>query len=167
MADPLVISILISVLVVFLVCTILCRYRHRICRRRGAASEGEVHVPLCTQIAMDMCCVEISNWRDLFEFQHLLLRRFLTALDFAFGMLMWEVMHETQPFGNLNAIASIMHATSNRRPVCEVPLRCSAEVAALIGRCWDSDPSVRAPMSMVAQELEEMYRSWQHEEHKV
>lgn len=88
MADPLVISILISVLVVFLVCTVLCRYRHRICRRRGAASEGEVHVPLCTQIAMDMCCVEISNWRDLFEFQHLLLRRFLTALDFAFGLLM-------------------------------------------------------------------------------
>ena len=69
---------------------------------------------------------------------------------YSFGILLWEVMHEKVPFGDLGGMETVRCASRGQRP--EMALGDErARFASIIELCWSQNPNHRPALTEVAQ----------------
>jgi len=71
---------------------------------------------------------------------------------YSFGILLWEVLHQETPFGDLNPINACITAITGGRPPIHLDEDRGAFVS-LITDCWSQCPAHRPAMATVVQEL--------------
>ena len=72
---------------------------------------------------------------------------------YAFGLMLWELMHERRAFGELSGAAAASSALKGLRPQLSKPSK-SDGIPALTCECWAQRPEDRPSMSTVLERLE-------------
>ncbi|KAL4423975.1 hypothetical protein ABPG75_001276 [Micractinium tetrahymenae] len=71
---------------------------------------------------------------------------------YAFGVVMWEMVSGERPFREMPPL-QIMFLTTQQGYRLPVPEGCPPQLAALMQRCWDTDPQARPAAAAVVEEL--------------
>ena len=71
----------------------------------------------------------------------------LKADTFSFGMMLWEMLTRTVPFGNMNQNAIGEQIKQGIRP--DIPRTTPRDLASLITSCWDQDPNSRPSFAQI------------------
>ena len=73
---------------------------------------------------------------------------------YAFGLLLWELMHERRAFEGLEGIAAFLGACDGLRPQFSEACQSDLMIQALTAECWAQRPEDRPSMSTVLERLE-------------
>ena len=75
----------------------------------------------------------------------------LKADTFSFGMMLWEMLTRTVPYGSLNQITIAQQICQNIRP--DIPKNTPPELTALITSCWAQDPNSRPSFPQILETM--------------
>lgn len=79
---------------------------------------------------------------------------------FSFGITMWEILTEEEPYANMHCGAIIGGIVKNTlRP--PIPEHCDPEWQKLMERCWSSEPELRPSFTEIINRLRSIYASLQ------
>jgi hypothetical protein len=73
---------------------------------------------------------------------------------YAFGLLLWELMHERRAFEGMEGIAAFLGACDGLRPQFSEACHRDLMIPALTAECWAQRPEDRPSMSTVLERLE-------------
>ncbi|CAG8548318.1 1758_t:CDS:2 [Gigaspora margarita] len=84
---------------------------------------------------------------------------------FSFGMLLWELCHQRIPYKDMNSVTAIQeHVMSKKRETLKIAL-CPSEIpnelAKIIKKAWQDEPSARPSDLEVQLKLKELYERFQ------
>ncbi|KAF0435296.1 kinase-like protein [Gigaspora margarita] len=84
---------------------------------------------------------------------------------FSFGMLLWELCHQRIPYKDMNSVTAIQeHVMSKKRETLKIalcPLEIPNELAKIIKKAWQDEPSARPSDLEVQLKLKELYERFQ------
>ena len=72
---------------------------------------------------------------------------------YSFGIVLWELITGMLPFQNMTAVQAAFAVVNKcARPI--IPSDCLPVLGEIMTRCWDANPDVRPPFTVVVRMLE-------------
>ncbi|KAK9867625.1 hypothetical protein WJX84_001877 [Apatococcus fuscideae] len=68
---------------------------------------------------------------------------------YSFGILLWECFTGEVPWSDLDSPMQVIYEVGVQKQRPPIPNSCPAELASLIGTCWDQDPAMRPAFSTI------------------